>query len=422
MAAPTPGPSRHFPGNSGIRFLFVYMALFVPFAVVTPYLQALLRLRGFERDEIGLILGCFEAMAVLAPPVWGAFSDRFRHPRAVLLAAVLGCLPCFLLFGLVSRMSAAVLVVLLYGFFYRPLIPLTDGLTFRFLRTRGGDYGKVRLGGSLAFILSMVVLERLGIAGTKTGGTILLAMCAGVFIQSISVAIIPSVSTSGGSSRDHGGDSGPVRRPMERLRAGLAPLARRSFLCFTLCALLGRVAMMSYYGFFTLYLKEEHGFEQVGYIWLIGPLSELPVMYYSRRIMDRIGVKSLFALGLLGCALRLYGFSVATTVWMVLPLQLLHSLTFGAFHTASVTYVSESVPADMQSTAQAVFSAVTIGAGGILGGALGGLVARHLGFKALYFSFGSLAAVALVLLLLTVPRIGSPSRNAAQGSLGPKPN
>jgi PPP family 3-phenylpropionic acid transporter len=178
---------------------------------------------------------------------------------------------------------------------------------------------------------------------------------------------------------------------------------RREFLCFTGAAFLGRVAMMSYYGFFSLYLREVHHFENAGYIWILGPLSEIPVIYASGRIMNRIGVRNLFALGLAGCAVRLFGFSLAGAVWMILPLQLLHALTFGAFHCSSVTYVSRIVPERMQSTAQTVFAAVTVGGGGIIGGTVGGLIAQRAGYTALYASFAGVALAGLVLLLRTVP-------------------
>jgi MFS family permease len=61
------------------------------------------------------------------------------------------------------------------------------------------------------------------------------------------------------------------------------------------------------------------------------------------------------------------------------------------------------VPIRLQSTAQTLFSAVTFGLGSMLGGAVGGLLARHFGFRALYAGFAALAAVSLGLLLLTVP-------------------
>ena len=383
----------------GRRFLLVYMALFVPFAVATPYLQKLLALRGFRDDQIGLILGCFELMAVAAPPLWGILSDRWGRPRLVLAIGVCGMIPAFLLFGVVQGTAAAIAVALLFGAFYRPLIPLTDGITFRFIHDHGGDYGKVRIGGSLAFMISCLILERVGIGTSKTPGIILLALAVAGVVHLASLLLLPA---SGGMRREARAVAPEHQRGP---RVSLKSVCTRPFLAFTLCAFLGRFTMMSYYGFFTLYLAKVHGIEKAGLIWLLGPLSEIPVIYFSRAIMNRIGVRNLFALGILGCAVRFIGFGIAPGIWMVIPLQLLHSLTFGAYHCSSVTYVSHIVPRHLQSTAQTLFAAVTVGGGGILGGALGGLIAQTYGFRILYVSFGGLAAATLVLLLLSVPTL-----------------
>ncbi len=406
-APPQPSRGDAFPPGMGWRFLVAYVALFVPFAVVTPYLQKLLALRGFREDEVGLIQGFFEVMAVLAPPLWGYLSDRSGRPRLV-LAVCMGCaIAAFQLFGAVRALPAAVAAAVLFGLFYRPLIPLTDGITFRFLNTRGGDYGRIRVGGSLAFIGCMVLLEALGIGKSRDGRMILGAVAVTGLVHLASIALIPAVEASA-----HGGGKRPPGARQGASLGGSRELLRPGFLWFTLCAFLGRLAMMSYYGFFTLYLAREHGVTRAGLIWLLGPLSEIPVIYYSRRIMDRIGVRNLFALGLLGSAVRLLGFGLAPSVALVLPLQILHALTFGAYHCSTVTFVSRAVPARLQSTAQAVFSAVTLGLGSMLGGALGGLLARHFGFRMLYTACGGLAGVSLALLLLTVPA------NAAETGTG----
>ena len=127
------------------------------------------------------------------------------------------------------------------------------------------------------------------------------------------------------------------------------------------------------------------------------------MIYFSRQLMARFGVRNLFALGLLGTAVRLAGFAVAGNVWHVVPLQLLHSLTFGAFHCASLTYVNRHVPPHMNSTAQTLFAAVVTGLGGIAGGAVGGMILERHGFCAMYGWFALTALVSLVLLLVTVP-------------------
>ena len=388
-------PSSHrFEGWDGIRFLLIYIALYVPFAVSTPYLQALLKHQGFDEKQIGVILGFFEAMAVLAPPVWGYLVDRTARPRLVLGVAVLGVAPAFLLFGTTNSYLATVCVTVLFGFFYRSVIPLTDGITFRYLKTRNGDYGRIRIGGSAGFVLSVFALEMLGISRAASGHMIIGAMTVACLIHLASVLLLPDAE--GGATRR---SEAPGEHHAPHLRA----LLTRPFLCFTFAAFLGRMSMMAYYSFFTLFLAEQFGMRTPGLLWIIGPISEVPVIFLSRRIMGRIGARNLFALGLFGCAVRLLGFAGAASIWVLVPLQFLHSLTFGAFHTASVTYVSRCVPRELQGTAQTTFAALTTGVGGIVGSTLGGMLAYHYGYPCLYLAAGLSAVLALAVLLAAVP-------------------
>ena len=376
------------------RFTLLYAALFLPFAIVTPYLQILLRIQGFSREHIGLILGVLEVMGVAAPPVLGYLADASGKPRIALLITALGSMVWFLLFGVTHTIAAALVIAVLFGFFYRTLIPLTDGFTFRYISLHGGDYGMIRVGGSVAFVALIVVLEGLGIGETRSGSIILGAMVAAGAIHLISIWFLPTdraVSAPGSQT--------------SRPRPDFSIFLSRTFILFTISAFLGRVAMMSYYGFFSLFLREEIGFAQAGYIWMLGPLSEIPVIYFSTRIMKRTGVRGLFALGLAGAAVRLIGFSLVSTVAQIVPLQVLHALTFGAFHTASVTYVSSLVPPRMKGSAQTLFAGLTVGLGGIIGGVLGGYVAEQYGFAVLYRIFGCIALAGLVLFLFAVPQI-----------------
>lgn len=389
--SPTASPPREdraaFPPGTSARFFLAYAALFLPLAVAAPYLQVLLEGRGFGERDIGLIQGTLAVMAVLAPPLWGYLSDR-THSRRLVLAVIIACMiPSFLLFGAVTTLVPALAAAVLFGFFSRPLIPLTDGLTFRHIHERGGDYGKVRIGGLVAFMATVGGLALLGASGEGGTPVILAAMAVAGLAQLASVLALP---------RDAGPEDSP---PAAAPRGGTARLfLARGFVMFTLAAFLGRVAMMSYYHFFSLYLKREIGCEMPGLVWMLGPLAKIPMIYFSTRVMKRVGVKALFALGVFGIVVRLGCFSLVTSVWQVVPLQLLHALTFGAFHTASVTYVSRLAPAHMKSSAQTVFHAVTLGLGGIVGGALGGAIAERFGFRVLYAAFAGVALAALVVL------------------------
>ena len=87
---------------------------------------------------------------------------------------------------------------------------------------------------------------------------ILAAMCAASLLHLCSVAALPADAPRSPCR------PGPQRLAFRSLRV----FGRRAFLCFTLSAFLGRVSMMAYYGFFSLYLRDVHGFSAAGNLQL----------------------------------------------------------------------------------------------------------------------------------------------------------
>ncbi len=387
----------------GPRFALAYLGSFLPFAIVTVRLQSLLTGNGFAEDQRGVVLGSVEMLAALAPPLWGYVSDRLHRPRLVLLIAALGSIPLFLLFGLAHTLPVALLVAVAFGLFFRPQIPLLDGLTFHYINHRGGNYGVVRVGGSVGFIAILLLLT---VAAPGSGGAI------GVILPAFALAAGVQVAALFALPSDRQMESPRERR--EHPRPELRRFLGRAFLLVTLAAFLGRMAMVSYYHFFTNFVEETLGYDRPGLIWALGPVWEIPVIFFSAWIMRRIGVRTLFAIGLAGVAIRLVGFALATEVWHAAALQPLHALTFGAYHVASVTYVSRLFPAHMKSTAMTVFAALTVGAGGLVGGAVCGSIAHAYGYATMYAAAAGIGAAGLLVLVLLVP----PTAKAGEPGVG----
>lgn len=381
----TPG-SEPGVSKTEARFFLVYAALFTPYAVVTPYLQQLLHLYGFSHEQIGYIQGAVEMMAVLAPPFWGILSDKCRCPRMILASSILLSIPALMLLGPGQGTISALAIALLFGFFNKPSIPLTDGLTFAHFRINGADYGHVRIGGTVGFIVAIIIFEKIfHISDDKTGGLIMAVLTGALLFQAGSLIVVPKLKVQQGSGTEK---SEPVP---------WAKILKPSFLAFVATAFMARFSMMSYYSFFSRYLNEVYDFKSVGFIWLIGSISEFPVVFWSKRIMAKIGVKAFFTLAMLGTILRLLGFAVKSELWVVMALQTLHALTFGAYHCSTVTYISKTFPAKSQGSAQTIYSAFTVGLGGLLGSSAGGIVLQRFGYTAMYMSFSSIALAAFII-------------------------
>ena len=132
-----------------------------------------------------------------------------------------------------------------------------------------------------------------------------------------------------------------------------------------------------------------------GALWAISVIAEVALFAYSARVVRRIGPVELIVLGLGAAVVRWLAMGFDPPLALLVPLQLLHALTFGATHLGAIHFIGRAVPEDQAGTAQALYASVT---GGIaMGGAMliaGPLYAAYAGRA--YWAMAVLAAVALV--------------------------
>ncbi len=105
-------------------------------------------------------------------------------------------------------------------------------------------------------------------------------------------------------------------------------------------------------------------------------------------------------------ALRWFLYSQITSLQMILLVQLLHGLSFGAYYVAGVVYTRERAPEGLSATAQALFSGTALGLAGIVGGMLGGYLYDRVGVMNLFRFCGLAATFALLLFLLAPSHTG----------------
>jgi PPP family 3-phenylpropionic acid transporter len=76
----------------------------------------------------------------------------------------------------------------------------------------------------------------------------------------------------------------------------------------------------------------------------------------------------------------------------VVPAQLMHAFTFAAFHIAAVTQTQRLFARDLQASGQALYSALTYGAGTVVGTFASGALFDTMGA---WFTFGVSSAIAV---------------------------
>lgn len=332
----------------------------------------------FSGTQIGSMAALFVLSSVMIPPIWGYIMDRVTDPRRVLRIAVVGStlflLPCLW----VSSLGAYFLFRLLSSCFQTGLIPINDSQTLAYGSKYQLKYGPIRAWGSYGFIVGQLLLA-----------------CLFLFVDTIRWMFVPWALYCGVMlAATWWLEPLPSGLKRGEFLKGLRLFWDRTFVVFCMGFMLQRVAMMGYYTFFSIYLFDLGlPFSITALAWCIGPISEIAVIYFGDRLVDRMGVKSLLLWALGGGMIRLLILASAPPTWMIMLSQLLHALTFGALHIAGVMYVNHQIPASIRASGQSVFNAVGLGVSGAAGNFLAGKLYDTYGPQGMLYC---LAAVALV--------------------------
>ena len=378
-------------------FYFAYVGAFSPYFGL--YLQSL----GLTAWDIGLLMTQSQVMRLFAPALWGWFADRTGQRLPVVrwtsVVAVLG----FCGFFVAQRFGALMAAMLGMAFFWSAALPLVESLTFDHLRSEAGRYSRIRMWGSVGFIVAVGVcgalLDRLPIASIVPMVALILAGIAALAFT------LPE--TAGG--RQHEAVPGGLGQILRQPRV-LALLAA----CFCMSATHGAL-----YVFYSIYLSD-YGYSKamVGGMWCLGVLAEIAIFFYMARLMRRFSLRQILLASLAAAALRfvMIGWGIGSLTVLVLA-QLLHGITFGAYHAAAIAAVNRWFPGRTQARGQALYSSLSFGAGGLVGGMISGYLWDMIGPAWVYTLSAGFAVIGGLLAARWVretPHAGDPSA-AVQG-------
>ncbi|XZG69390.1 MFS transporter [Chitinibacteraceae bacterium HSL-7] len=365
---------------------FAFVGLFSPYW--GPYLAAL----SFPAWQIGILTSLTQINRIYAPALWGWLADRTGRQRTVLRLAGLGGIFGFAALPVSHGFWPLFIGVLIGSFFWSAALPLVEAGVMRVLHGDSGRYARLRVWGSIGFIVASVSL---GYASQAWGITVLPWAVLAVMV-SVALCIWRM----------------PVANRLPQTRAEPAPighvLRRRE-----VQALLGGCFLMAfahgpYYSFYSIWVAD-HGVSKgmTGWLWTAGVLAEVALFWYWPLLTRRFELRVLFAVGFAVAAVR---FAMIALFPALLPVlfaaQLGHAFTFASHHAAAMAYIHRFFAGPYQARGQALYIAFSFGLGGSLGGMLAGWAWSSIGGQGV---FVAAAASALLGGLLVWRYLAEPS-------------
>lgn len=341
-----------------LTFGTTYALLYAGFGMQSPFVPALLRERGLQAQDLGLVLGAAMVVRVIAGPIVAHAADSVRRHTLFLFAcAVLVALATVAL--LMNRNIPTLLgIALLHAAMLAPIAPISDALAATAARASGRgtghrfEYGWLRAAGSAAFALGTLVSGwQAGQTGLTTAMSISGVLLALGGMVALSLPGLPLTGNPMASPRP-----AMLRDGMVLLRIGIyrqilvaAALVWGSHaLHDTFSVIRWRSAGIDFFTVSALW--SESVFSEVVMFLLIGP-----------RLVQRIGPGRAMALAAGAGVVRWTVAAFTTSPALLACIQPLHGLTFALFHLAAIRLIVAIAPVRLAATAQALYSTLCVG-------------------------------------------------------------
>jgi PPP family 3-phenylpropionic acid transporter len=343
------------------RFYFFYYFFVGSFV---PYWGIYLQSENFSPSSIGILLSLFQISRIVAPNFWGWLADHTGHRvKWIKLTSFLG------LIGFIGVFWAKgffwiFLVMSALSLFTSSTLPLAESLTLAHLATTDGHYSRIRLWGSIGFIVASLLL---GYLIDLQGINILL------WVLLIAQTIIFFLSNTIPETKE----THHKKNDLSIWKIIKTPSV--------VALLIGCTLMVSAHGvlynFYSIYLKE-HGYSSatIGWLWAVGVICEIFIFMLMPKILRRYSLKTILLMSLFLGVIRFILIGASPDHFYLLFIaQMFHAATFGSFHAASIEVIAYFFKGRNQSRGQAIYNSVAYGIGGTIGGLGGGYLIQYLG-------------------------------------------
>eukprot|EP00899_Mesostigma_viride_P027928 jgi/Mesvir1/831/Mv17412-RA.1 len=438
----TGGPTRGCLSQVNTTLIYPKLFFFTFFASTVctyPFIPIYYRSVGMSEALIGLAGGLRKVVAAMVVPWAGSLADQMQRPKLLVIACFLGSTWLAFSYQFFNHFAALLALTIAVEVLGLTVPTLMDIATLQLLVNKG-DYGKQRLWGAVGWGTTSVMIgeliDRVGLWAIFPCQVAVASSCLLVIARFPPWSIkrqpppqphlpspphhdieeaehaFPQEHNEHGRHQEHNesekdeGEHGSHEEGaqttttsegmVQGLRAVLDLLREPHTMAFLLTAAVMGAAMGTIENYLFLYLEEMGGSKLLmGLTLTVTCAAEIPAMFFSGRLIDKLGVDGVWFLVLICFVIRAGYYSLLTTPWAVLPVEVLHGVTFGCAYTAGTLHLQQVAPPQLANTVQSIFTSIYFGYGNGTGILIAGFVYKRFGGATM---FRGLAIAVLVTL------------------------
>ncbi|MDP3852477.1 MFS transporter [Phenylobacterium sp.] len=321
-----------------------------------PYMSML----GFAPWQQSLVGSCWGVAALAGIFFSNQFADRnFAAERFMSVSHLLGGLA---LVGCAFTTSfwPFFACYLVFSLLYVPTLSVSNSIAFANLKEPARDFGAVRMGGTVGWILvswPFIFLLGAQASADQVRWIFLVAAIVSFALAAYSLTL--------------------PHTPPKRDAAGADPLAWRETLkllrlpfvaVLFLVTFIDSVIHNGYFVMADAFLTDRVGIAgNLSMVVLsLGQIAEIVTMFVLGGVLIRLGWKVTMIVGVLGHAARFAVFAFAAdSVPMIVAVQLLHGVCYAFFFATVYIFVDAAFPKDVRSSAQGLFNFLILGVGNV---------------------------------------------------------
>lgn len=322
-----------------------FITFFFTWGVFLPYWTGwLVSHKGLSIAQASLVMSLgLVVRAVSTMFLFPSLSKRWSNKRVLVFFTAFS-LAVALFYVPANSFSSLLVITLLFHIAYPALLPAVESSATVLMQHGGIAYGKARSFGSIAFIVSVLIISMFtGVFGEQA---ILWSMILGL-VGMLLMQLMPAPEMLSEKPK--------VTKKAVSMKQ---LVSRRNFVVVLVVVILLQGAHASYYNYGYIYLQHLNVNPfYIGMVLNVAVLFEVLYFLKADTFLANWRPSSLLLLAAIGASVRWGLIFIFPSIWVFILSQVLHALSFGVAHYAFIRFISKELPQEQMANAQGLYSA-----------------------------------------------------------------